>query len=264
MPARSLSLAIGAVDLCTMSWTTPFDIVNPDGAAAIVIVCDHASNAVPPALGSLGVGAEDMQRHIAWDIGALPIARRLAELFDAPAVLCGTSRLVIDCNRKLHDPTLIPVASDGTAIPGNQGLSAAQRLHRIGAYFASYHDACRQVVKGKLDQGERPLFLSIHSMTDRMNGSHRPWEISLSSDENRKATDAVLAALKQTPGLVVGDNEPYDMDPLADYSTPEHALAHGLDYLQVEFRQDCVAETRAQERFAMILAQAIRNSGILA
>ena len=246
-----------------MNWTTPFDIVNPDGAAAIVIVCDHASNAVPPAIGDLGVGPKDMQRHIAWDIGALPIAMRLAELFDAPAVLCGTSRLVIDCNRKLDDPTLIPIASDGTVIPGNQDLSEAERLHRVDAYFAPYHEACRQVVKGKCASGERPLFLSIHSMTDRMNGGHRPWEISLSSDANRKATDPVLAALKQMPGLAVGDNEPYDMDPLVDYSTPEHALAHGLDYLQVEFRQDCVAQTYGQERFAKILAQAIRSSGIL-
>jgi predicted N-formylglutamate amidohydrolase len=247
-----------------MSWTAPFDIINPNGTAAIVIVCDHASNAVPPAVGDLGVGPKDMQRHIAWDIGAFPIAKRLAELFDAPAITCGTSRLVIDCNRKLHDPTLIPLTSDGTVILGNQGLTAAQRLNRIDAYFKSYHDACRQVVTGKLASGERPLFLSVHSMTDRMNGDIRPWEISLSSDENRKATDPVLAALKRMPDLVVGDNEPYDMDPLADYSTPEHALAHGLDYLQVEFRQDCVATPEGQERFAMILAQAIRGSAILA
>jgi predicted N-formylglutamate amidohydrolase len=246
-----------------MNWTTPFDIVNPNGTAATVIVCDHASNAVPPAVGDLGVGLENMQRHIAWDIGALPIARRLAELFDAPAIICGTSRLVIDCNRKLHDSTLIPLTSDGTIIPGNQGLSATQRANRIDAYFKSYHDACRQIVKSKLAKGERPLFLSVHSMTDRMNGGYRPWEISLSSDENRGATDPVLAALKHIPGLVVGDNEPYDMDPLVDYSTPEHALAHGLAYLQVEFRQDCVAWPEGQERFASILAHAIRQSGIL-
>ncbi|MGE3872865.1 MAG: N-formylglutamate amidohydrolase [Parvibaculaceae bacterium] len=247
-----------------MDWTTPFDIVNPRGTAAIVIVCDHASNAVPPAIGDLGVAADDMRRHIAWDIGAAPIAKRLAEIFDAPAILCGTSRLVIDCNRKLDDPTLIPLASDGTVIPGNQGLSAAQRRHRIDTYFKPYHDACRRAVQGKLAEGNRPLFLSVHSMTDRMNGGqHRPWEVSLSSNEDRKATDPVLAALQRMPHLAVGDNEPYDMDPLADYSTPEHALAHGLDYLQVEFRQDCVAMPEGQQRFAMILAQAIRNSGIL-
>jgi predicted N-formylglutamate amidohydrolase len=100
-------------------------------------------------------------------------------------------------------------------------------------------------------------------MTDRINGSHRPWEISLSSNEERGATEPMLAALKRVPDLVVGDNQPYDMDPAADYSTPEHALAHGLAYLQVEFRQDCVAGPEGQERFASILAHAIRQSGIL-
>jgi len=246
-----------------MSWTAPFDIVNPTGKAGIVIVCDHASNTVPQAIGDLGVAPHDMQRHIAWDIGTMPIARRLAEAFDAPAILCGTSRLVIDCNRKLDDPTLIPLTSDGTVIPGNAGLTPAQRRHRIDAYFTTYHDACRRVVAEKLAKSERPLFLSIHSMTDRMNGGHRPWEISLSSNEDRRATAPVLAALRRVPDLVVGDNEPYDMDPLADYSTPEHALAHGLDYLQVEFRQDRVATAAGQEYFAMILARAIRDSGIL-
>jgi predicted N-formylglutamate amidohydrolase len=246
-----------------MNWTGPFDIANPQGKAAIVIVCDHASNAVPPEIGELGVSLNDMQRHIAWDIGASPIARQLAQIFDAPAILCGTSRLVIDCNRKLDDPTLIPRTSDGTVIPANADLMPAQRLCRIDAYFQSYHDACRRIIADKLDRGERPLFLSIHSMTDRINGGHRPWEISLSSNENRKATDPVLAALRRVPGLVVGDNEPYDMDPVADYSTPEHALAHGLDYLQVEFRQDLVATAEGQARFAAILAQAIRDSGVL-
>ncbi|MGE0237779.1 MAG: N-formylglutamate amidohydrolase [Parvibaculaceae bacterium] len=246
-----------------MNWTVPFDIVNPDGRGTVVIVCDHASNAVPPAVGDLGVTPDDMRRHIAWDIGAMPIARQLAEVFDAPAVMCGTSRLVIDCNRKLHDPTLIPATSDGTVIPGNQGLTAAQRVHRIDAYFKTYHDACRRVVADRLGRGERPLFLSVHSMTDRINGGHRPWEISLSSNEDRRATGPVLAALKRMPDLVVGDNEPYDMDPFADYSTPEHALTHGLYYLQVEFRQDCVTTAEGQDRFAMILAQAIRESGII-
>jgi predicted N-formylglutamate amidohydrolase len=246
-----------------MNWTGPFDIANPQGKAPIVIVCDHASNAVPPEIGELGVPLHDMQRHIAWDIGASPIAQHLAQILDAPAILCGTSRLVIDCNRKLHDPTLIPLTSDGTVIPANADLTPAQRLHRVAAYFNTYHDACRRIMADRLDKGERPLFLSIHSMTDRIKGGHRPWEISLSSNDDRKATDPVLAALRRVPGLVVGDNEPYDMDPVADYSTPEHALAHGLNYLQVEFRQDLVATAEGQERFAMILAQAIGNSGVL-
>lgn len=246
-----------------MNWTAPFDIVNPQGKAEIVIVCDHASNALPPEIGSLGVSAADMQRHIAWDIGAEPIARYLANVFDAPAVLCGSSRLVIDCNRQLRDPTLIPSASDGTLVPANEGLTAQERQRRIHAYFHTYHDACRQVIAAGLDKSDRPLFVSIHSMTERMNGVYRPWEISFSSNEDRQATSRVLSALHEMPGLVVGDNEPYNMDPAQDYSTPEHALSRGLDYLQVEFRQDLVTTAEGQKRFAEIFVEAIRASGIL-
>jgi predicted N-formylglutamate amidohydrolase len=246
-----------------MSWTAPFEIVNPRGRTPLVIVCDHASNALPPELGDLGVSAADIQRHIAWDIGALPIALRLAELFDAPAILCGTSRLVIDCNRQLRDPTLIPPVSDGTAVPANEKLTPGERQRRIDTYFHPYHDACRRVISARAEKGKKPLFLSIHSMTERMNGSYRPWEISFSSNENRRATAPVLSALREMPGLVVGDNQPYDMDPAQDYTTPEHALSRGLDYLQVEFRQDLVGAPEGQERFAMILAAGIRESGVL-
>lgn len=246
-----------------MNWTAPFDVFNPEGKTAIVIVCDHASNALPAEIGDLGVAAGDMQRHIAWDIGAAPIARHLAGIFDAPAVLSGTSRLVIDCNRKLHDPTLIPPVSDGVIVPANVGLSPGQRQKRIDAYFHPYHAACRQVITSRCRKGERPLFLSVHSMTEQMNGKYRPWEISLSSNEDRSATALVLAALGEVPGLVVGDNQPYDMDPTQDYSTPEHALSRGLDYLQVEFRQDLVAGAQGQRDYAQIFAEAVKRSGIL-
>ena len=246
-----------------MNWTAPFEIVNPQGKTAMVIVCDHASNALPPDIGDLGVSAENMERHIAWDIGAAPIALRLAEIFDAPAVLSGTSRLVIDCNRKLHDPTLIPVESDHVPVPANEGLTPEQRLYRVDSYFHAYHEACRKIIGGKLGKGERPLFLSIHSMTERMNGTYRPWEISFSSNKNRRATAPVLNVLKERSDLTIGDNEPYDMDPEQDYSTPEHALSRGLDYIQVEFRQDLVATRKGQDRFAEIFAEGLRKSGIL-
>jgi predicted N-formylglutamate amidohydrolase len=240
-----------------MKWTAPFEIIAADGAGPLVIVCDHASNAVPLELGDLGVSAADMQRHIAYDIGAAAIARHLSKHFDAPAVLSGTSRLVIDSNRKLYDPTLIPDVSDGTPIPGNLGLTSEQRERRIIDYFTSYHDACRRVIGSKLARGSRPLFVSVHSMTDRMNGKYRPWEISFSSNANRRATDPALAALRKHQSLVVGDNQPYDMDPDQDYGTPEHALLRGLDYLQVEFRQDLVATEEGQHRFATIFADAV-------
>jgi len=240
-----------------MKWTGPFEIVNAAGRAPLVIACDHASNAVPPEIVHFGVSAADMQRHIAWDIGAAPIARMLAGAFDAPAILCGTSRLVIDCNRQLRDPTLIPATSDGTVVPGNESLSPEQRAQRISAYFDTYHQACRQIIDARCADGRRPLFLAVHSMTDRMKGKLRPWEIALSSNENRRATDPALAVLRKLDGVVIGDNEPYDMNIDEDYSTPEHALSRGLDYLQVEFRQDVVATPQGQKRFAELFIPAV-------
>jgi predicted N-formylglutamate amidohydrolase len=238
-------------------WTGPFEIINAGGAAPVVLACDHASNALPPALAGFGVPAAGMERHIAWDIGAAVITRSLSQIFDAPAILCGTSRLVIDCNRQLSDPTLIPAISDGTPIPGNMAVDAAAREARIRDYFLPYHAACRKVLDAQCAGGRKPLFVAVHSMTERMNGIDRPWEIALSSGRNRAATDAVLAALRKVPGLCVGDNEPYDMDPAQDYSTPEHALSRGLPYVQVEFRQDIVATPEGQQRYANIFAQAL-------
>lgn len=240
-----------------MKWTGPFEIVNATGRAPLVITCDHASNAVPPEIGNFGVSGADMQRHIAWDIGAAAIARHLAKTFDAPAILSGTSRLVIDCNRQLRDPTLIPAISDGTPVPGNEGLSPQQRAQRISGYYEPYHAACREIVSSRCEGGRRPLYLAVHSMTDRMRGKFRPWEIALSSNENRRATDPALAVLRKLDGVVVGDNEPYDMNVDEDYSTPEHALSRGLDYLQVEFRQDMVTTPAGQERFAELFIPAV-------
>lgn len=240
-----------------MTWNGPSEVVNPNGSAAIVFTCDHASNALPGAIPDLGLSAADMERHIAWDIGAGPITRYLARAFDAPAILCGTSRLVIDCNRQLHDPTLVPPSSDGTTVPANINLSPAARDERVRNYFLPYHAACRRVIEAQCSRGARPLFVAIHSMTDRMNGAFRPWEISLSSDRNREPTEKLLRALRAVPGLCVGDNQPYDMDPLQDYSTPEHALSRGLPYLQVELRQDLIGTAAGQERMARILAEAM-------
>lgn len=240
-----------------MNWTGPFELVNPEGAAPLVLACDHASNALPPELPDLGVSEADMQRHIAWDIGAAAITCGLARMFDAPAILCGTSRLVIDCNRQLHDPTLIPAESDGTPVPANARLDAHQRAARIRDYFEPYHAACRKILEARCQAGLKPLFVAVHSMTERMKGIDRPWEISLSSDRNRAATDTLLAALRAVPGLCVGDNQPYNMDPAEDYSTPEHALSRGLPYIQVEFRQDLVATPAGQMHYARIFAQAL-------
>jgi predicted N-formylglutamate amidohydrolase len=239
----------------------PFTLVNPDGPAAIVIFCDHASNVVPPELRHLGLCEAERQRHIAWDIGAAEIAVLLARRFDAPAVLCGTSRLVIDCNRYPEDPNAMPLVSDGTGIPGNAELSPSRRAERVARYFDPYHAAVERIIEGKLAAGFSPIVLSIHSMTPQMGGARfRSWQIALSSDRDRRLADPMLAALRRRKDVTVGDNEPYNLDPREDYSTPVHAIRRGLLHLQVEFRQDEVGTSAGVQHWARLFGDALAET----
>lgn len=234
-----------------------FEIVNPEGTGPFVITCDHASNHVPPELGNLGLQPADLKRHIAIDIGAAAVARLLSARFESPAILCGTSRLVIDCNRHPHDPTAMPEVSDHTPIPGNRGLGPVARQDRVDRFFRPYHDAIEAVIERRLAAGRQPAILSIHSMTPEMNGRFRPWQIALSAHADRRLTDVMLAALRRRTDVVIGDNEPYNMDPAEDYSTPAHAISRNLPHLQVEFRQDEVGDAAGVARFAAIFGDAL-------
>jgi predicted N-formylglutamate amidohydrolase len=164
--------------------------------------------------------------------------------------------LVIDCNRQLEALDLIPEQSDGTKIPGNLGLSEAARVNRIERWFRPYHDAVEAVLEGR----KETVVVSIHSMTPSMGGIARPWQIALSSYVERSLTEKVLEALRVPGDVVVGDNQPYDLDPAVDYSIPYHAMRRGLPHLQVEFRQDEVESVEGQRWWASRLAAAIVDS----
>lgn len=233
-------------------------ILRPNGAGRFVLFCDHASNSVPDELRGLGLPASELARHIAWDIGAAGVTEALSAIFDAPAILCQTSRLVIDCNRQLAAADLIPEVSDATVIPGNQQLTEAARAARIQRWFHPYHDAVESVLLEREARGVDSVAVSIHSMTASLAGSPRPWQIALSSHLDRSLADPVLAALRLPGDVVVGDNQPYDLDPEVDYSVPFHALRRGLPHLQVEFRQDEIADAATQRQWALRFAQAIR------
>jgi predicted N-formylglutamate amidohydrolase len=234
-------------------------ILRPQGSSRFVFVCDHASNYVPEELNQLGLPASELARHIAWDIGAAGVTEALSEIFDAPAILCGTSRLVIDCNRQVTAYDLIPEVSDGTLIHGNRNLGEAQRQARIERWFRPYHDAIEQVFEEREARGVKSISVSIHSMTPHLAGQPRPWQISLSSDQDRELTDRVLAALREPGDVIVGDNEPYALEPDVDYSTPIHAQRRGLPYLQVEFRQDEIGDPAGELRWAERFAKALER-----
>lgn len=229
-------------------------ILRPQGRSRFVLFCDHATNHVPPELNALGLRAAELQRHIAWDIGAAGVTEALSEALDAPAVLSTVSRLVIDCNRHLEAAALVPEVSDGTPIPGNRNLSASERQNRIDTWFHPYHDAIESI----LDQRDA-ITVSVHSMTPALTGVPRPWQIALSSYQDRSLADPLLQALQEPGDITVGDNQPYDLDPAVDFSTPFHALRRGLQHLQVEFRQDEISTPPAQRAWALRFVQALQS-----
>ncbi|HEV2464242.1 MAG TPA: N-formylglutamate amidohydrolase [Acidobacteriaceae bacterium] len=236
-------------------------VLRPEGKSRFVILCDHASRHIPAELHDLGLPTADLAHHIAWDIGAAGVTEALSEIFDAPAVLSPVSRLVIDCNRHLDAADLIPECSDGTVIPGNLNLAVSARVQRIEHWFHSYHAAVETILDERATPGADAIVLSIHSMTDNLAGSRRPWQIAFSSHEDRSLVQPMIDILRQSSDIEVGDNQPYSMDPAIDYSIPFHALRRNLPYLQVEFRQDEVQDAQAQlrwaKRFASALAEAL-------
>ncbi len=236
----------------------PFTVVNPDGQTPLVLVCDHASNAVPAALGQLGLGPVELAQHIAWDIGAAGVTRRLAARLDAPAVLCGYSRLVIDCNRPPGDPTSIAEVSDGTFIPGNHALGDAAAEARVNAVFWPYHQAITQMLaqRWRHGHGRAPALIAIHSFTPVMNGFRRPWHLGVLWNRDPRLAGPLLDRFRADPELCVGDNQPYSGREVG-FTMDTHGGAAGLPHVEVEIRQDLLADEAGRERWATVVADVL-------
>lgn len=235
----------------------PYCIANATGRAPIVFTCDHASHAVPESLGNLGLSSGDLRRHIGWDIGAAEVTCRLAERFDAPAILSGYSRLVIDCNRKLGSETSVLEVSDGTVIPGNLGLAPVEIARRAEALFVPYHEAISSVLQRISRGGSTPIFAAIHSFTPRLNGSFRPWHFGVLWDEDPRVARPLIEALRASPGLAVGDNEPYSARDHFDFSQEFHASSAGIPSALVEIRDDLISDRDGIEFYANVLGNAM-------
>jgi len=230
----------------------PAIVLNAGADARVLLICDHAGRAVPQRLGDLGVPAAEFERHIAWDVGAAAVTRRLASALGAPAIMQAYSRLVIDCNRDPDRADAVVERSDGTDVPGNHGLTPADRAARIAEIHAPYHDR----IASELDRpwSRPPAVVMIHSFTPVMSEFARPWLMGVLHLNNSALSDAMLQLLQAEPDMVVGDNEPYAMDGV-DYTAPRHAMARGLDYLELEIRQDLIADEAGQSRFADLIAR---------
>ncbi len=235
----------------------PFEVVNPGGAAPLVITCDHASNRVPRALGQLGLDRADLARHIAWDIGAAEVTRRLSGLLDATAVLSGFSRLVIDANRRVEVASSIPPISDGTEVPGNRHLSDAERRARREQLFAPYHAACARLIEAKLATGRPPALVFLHSFTPVIAGEERWMEVGILWDRDPRLPRPLVEAFRAR-GIPTGDNEPYSGRSVEDYSLHVHGDRRGLPHVLIELRQDLIDTAAGAERWARLLAEVLR------
>jgi predicted N-formylglutamate amidohydrolase len=231
----------------------PFEIINPQGKAPLVLVCDHASNTIPAALGDLGLDDAARARHIAWDIGAADVTRHLAELLDATAILSGYSRLVVDCNRSIDDPTAMRQISDGVIVPGNRALDANDRALRAESCYWPYHRTVTAVIEDVASRGVIPAIVSVHSCTPVFRSFERPWHIGVLSNYDRRMAELLIADLRRNPDLCIGDNQPYSgLDPHG-YTIENHALPQGRPNVLLEIRQDLIDTSRGVRRWAELI-----------
>ncbi|MDQ2694994.1 MAG: N-formylglutamate amidohydrolase, partial [Pseudomonadota bacterium] len=204
----------------------PYEVVNNGGQAPLLLLCDHASNRIPAGLDQLGLEPRHLQLHIAIDIGAAGLTRRLAERLDAVALLAGYSRLVIDLNRQPGHPTSIPEVSDGIIVPGNQRLGDAEADRRLESVFWPYHHAITNTLSHLWRHGPPPALVAMHSFTPVMHGRQRPWHLGVLWNHDPRLATPLLRRWRAVPDLCVGDNEPYSGHLPGD-SIDRHALRPG-------------------------------------
>lgn len=234
----------------------PVEVLNPESKAEVLLVCEHAGRAVPAALGDLGVRAEVLESHRGWDIGAEAVARRLADLLNAPLVLQRYSRLVIDANRPPLSAASIPEVSHGAEIPANCGLTEDQKAARI----AEILDPMDAAIAETFDRYPRHAAFSVHSYTPELNGVRRPWHAGMLTRRSLETGERLIARLhREEPGLLLAMNEPYQIEDDGDWFVPHHAEPRELAHCLIEIRNDEIADDAGAERWANLLAIAISD-----
>lgn len=235
----------------------PFRYTDRHAFSRRLVVADHAGAAVPACLQGLGLGQDMFRQHIAVDIGSRAMAELLAESLGASLILANYSRLVVDLNRHLDDPTAFIPASDGVIIPGNQNLGAAQKQRRADALYHPYHGAIDNLIDEFMARGCAPVIISMHSFTPVLGRRARPWHIGVLWDKDPRIAGPLLARLRQDPGLIVGDNEPYSGRHPADYTVDHHGEGRGVANVSLEVRQDLIADGAGVRRWGAVLVEAL-------
>lgn len=240
----------------------PVSVGNEGGASPFVFICDHASNFLPAEYGTLGLPEAALDRHIAWDPGALPVARALSKSLDAALVASRVSRLAIDCNRPLDSPDLILPVSEDTVIPGNLDLSPAEREGRIALSWRPFHDAVSGVVERRLKAGRATWLVSVHSFTPVYKGVARPWQVGILHDDDTRLSGPLTAALQARGDIVVGDNQPYSPADRVYFTLERHARSRGLPCVMIEIRNDEIRDEAGQGRWGKLLADMLAGIAV--
>lgn len=233
----------------------PVTVHNENGLSPFLIVADHAGNSIPRALGRLGVPETECERHIAWDIGIAAVSRLVADALDATLIQQNYSRLVIDSNRPPGAETSMPEISEATPVPGNIGLSEGGKAARVREIFRPYHDRIESELDRRRQAGRPAALIAMHSFTPVFRGVARPWHAGVLYNRDPRFAHLLMALLKREEGLVVGNNEPYDVNDATDYTIPVHGERRGLHHEAIEIRQDLIAGDQGQRTWAALLAR---------
>jgi predicted N-formylglutamate amidohydrolase len=238
---------------------SPVHELNPKSTSPFFLTSDHYGRLIPRALGDLGVAASEWERHIAWDIGIAGVAERVSQALGAHLIAQRYSRLVIDCNRPLDVPSSIPDISEVTRIPGNEALPRDAVAQRQQSIFAPYHERITQALDARARDNRPTILISLHSFTPVYTGISRPWHIGTLYNRDSRLPRRLLDLLRAEPGLVVGDNQPYAVSDITDYTIPVHGEQRGLLHTGIEIRQDLITEETGQREWAERLVRLLRK-----
>lgn len=236
------------------------EVINPTGGDGVVLVCEHASNFVPPEFDALGVSEEVLRSHVAWDPGALAVARGLAEALGQPLVAQSVSRLVYDCNRPPSAPGAMPERSEKYDIPGNKGLTAGERERRTRAYYLPFCETLAEVIKARLGGKSRPAIITIHSFTPIYMDRVRTVEIGILHDTDTRLADFMLDSMQREKAFNVQRNAPYGPEDGVTHTLAEHALPFGLFNVMIEIRNDLIATRAMQVKITRWLSRHISDA----
>ena len=253
--ARRAADPVRAASLLAEGDPPPVQVLRAGARSPWLLIADHAGQAVPAKLGRLGLPQHELDRHIGWDIGIAGVTARLADMLDACAILQAYSRLVIDCNRPLDAPGSIVAHSDGTDVPGNAGPDAEARNSRIAEIFAPYHARIGAELDQRAHERRSTILVAMHSFTPEMGGIARPWHAGVLYQRDAQLAHALRDLLREEGDLVVGDNQPYAVSDATDYAIPVHAERRGLPHVELEIRQDLIADAAGQQAWAERLAR---------